>query len=310
MAEATLADSITYGLQLPDMSIGRLADGHWGLNMPTLGSANIAAATGNPAHLKINEWLASAQSVFANDFIELYNPDSLPVDLTGLWLTDNPINQPGKHRITPLSYIPAQGFAVFEADGNPAQSARHLNFKLAADQGMIGLFDANASPIDIVLYGPQQTDVSQGRSPSGADTWSFFSHPTPGSANPGKTFNVSTVEIPLISMTNVWNYNQSGDLLTAWRQPGFDDTSWPSGAALFYVENSSLPAPKNTPLVIGKMTYYFRTHLNLTNNLADAILNIYTIVDDGAVIYLNNHTNDAHLCQHGQRPGDLQHHSA
>ena len=64
----------------------------------------------------------------------------------------------------------------------------------------------------------------------------------------------------VLSMTNLWRYEQSGtDLGTAWREPAYDDAAWPSGRALLYVEGSTLPAPKNTPLAIGPMTFYFRT---------------------------------------------------
>ncbi|HEY7119998.1 MAG TPA: lamin tail domain-containing protein, partial [Tepidisphaeraceae bacterium] len=78
-AASTLVDSITFGSQLPDLSIGRVGDGTtWALTTPTLGSANVAMPTGDPDKLKINEWLASGVPPFSADFIELYNPSPLP----------------------------------------------------------------------------------------------------------------------------------------------------------------------------------------------------------------------------------------
>jgi len=57
----TLVDSVTFGTQLTDLSIGRLADGvTWGLTQPTLGSANVKAFVGDPSKLKLNEWQAEA----------------------------------------------------------------------------------------------------------------------------------------------------------------------------------------------------------------------------------------------------------
>ncbi|HHY86396.1 MAG TPA: hypothetical protein GYA07_12825 [Verrucomicrobia bacterium] len=92
----------------------------------------------------------------------------------------------------------------------------------------------------------------------------------------------------LISITDVWKYNQSGiDLGTAWRQPSYDDLGWPSGAALLYVEDANMPAPKNTPLTIGRTTYYFRKTFNYSGDPARTILLARFIVDDGAVVYLN-----------------------
>ncbi len=94
----------------------------------------------------------------------------------------------------------------------------------------------------------------------------------------------------LLPITQNWSYNQSGvDLGTAWIASGYDDASWPKGPSLLYVEGSALPAPKNTPLTIGKLTYYFRTHFNFTGDPSQANLILSTVIDDGAVIYLNGH---------------------
>jgi hypothetical protein len=94
----------------------------------------------------------------------------------------------------------------------------------------------------------------------------------------------------LTAIADVWKYNQTGtDLGTDWIATDYDDSSWPGGAALLYVESSALPAPKNTALTLGQTTYYFRRHFNFTGNPADLRLNISTVIDDGAVIYLNGH---------------------
>ncbi|MCP5118688.1 MAG: lamin tail domain-containing protein, partial [bacterium] len=66
----------------------------------------------------------------------------------------------------------------------------------------------------------------------------------------------------LLPMTANWRYNQSGFVPVDWNQPGFDDANWPNGEALLYVESAALPAPKNTPLSLGPITYYFRTTFN------------------------------------------------
>src|SRR5262249_48944452 len=68
------ADSVRFGPQLPDLSIGRGSAGTWRLCQPTFGAANLAARTGDPRTLKINEWLAHGITPIADDFIELFNP--------------------------------------------------------------------------------------------------------------------------------------------------------------------------------------------------------------------------------------------
>lgn len=92
----------------------------------------------------------------------------------------------------------------------------------------------------------------------------------------------------LVTMTHTWKYNQSNtDLGTAWRGTSYNDTAWPSGAALLYVEPSALPAAKNTALTIGAPTYYFRTKFNYNGGLGGLQLSLSAILDDGAVFYLN-----------------------
>lgn len=53
----TRLDAITFGLQIPDYSIGRTGPGTttWQLCLPTLGVANRAVTLGNPADLRVNE---------------------------------------------------------------------------------------------------------------------------------------------------------------------------------------------------------------------------------------------------------------
>src|SRR4030095_4310305 len=102
-AGGALADSVTFGQQLEDLSISRTADGTWRLSTPTFGAANSALPMGDPSQLKINEWLTDGVAPFSNDFIELYNPDSLPVDLGGFLITDNPNGWPDRQPIPALS---------------------------------------------------------------------------------------------------------------------------------------------------------------------------------------------------------------
>jgi fibronectin type 3 domain-containing protein len=188
----TPLDSVEFGIQLPNLSIGRLPDGtgtatgtFWGLAQPTLGGINRSQPLGNPSQLKINEWFTGGQytiggQTFTDDFIELYNASSMPVDLSGLYLTDNPADDPDKSPIAPLSYIAASGYGVFLADENTDQGANHTSFQLASERGWLGLFTAQQALIDQVLYLPQLDGTSQGRVPDGGPNYQFFAQPTPG----------------------------------------------------------------------------------------------------------------------------------
>lgn len=284
-------NSVKFGWQLSNLSIGRQSNGQWGLCTPTSGGANIAVPTGPTATIKINEWLASPASPFVDDFIELYNPDALPVNLGGLYLTDQPIGRPLGDRITPLSFIDAFGYRAFIADGTDGPG--HLEFSLSAEVGEIALFTGSSVLIDCVVYGQQFAGVSQGRAPNGGSRIVYFDVPTPGAGNPAAPGPVQPTLINLISVNDTfpWKYEDSGsDLGTSWSATGFNDSTWISGPALLGLDgNFNPPEPIRTPLAVvaGKMTYYFRAHFNLPAGLNLSGLLATHYVDDGAVFYIN-----------------------
>ncbi len=177
-------DSVEFGSQVPDLSLGRVGpDGAWQLTVPTFGQANVPQSLGDPGAIRINEWLASEKVLFESDFIELYNPDPLPVAVGGFYLTDLSSVNPGPRRLRPLSFIAGQGYVALAADDGIDPG--HLGFKLSSDGDLIALYDASYKPVDAVIFFPQTTDVSQGRLPDGAWQFEYFVLPTPGLPNAG-----------------------------------------------------------------------------------------------------------------------------
>ena len=281
-----LLDSIVFGVQATDWSIGRDRDNNWTLNRPTHAAPNKAVVPGDPSLLKINEWLAISEIIHRSDYVELYNPLSTPVDMGGLYMTDNVIGFPDRYQLPPLSIIAAGGLALFIADGDPEEGADHIGFALSPRTEVIGLLDSDLNLIDMVRYAPQDADVSEGRAPNGADEFARFALPNPLIDNPGRVdFN----EVVLFEVTDSWKYEQSGaDLGTFWREPSFDDSAWPEGPGLLYVENEPLSAPKSTELIIGQITYYFRKTFTFDEDTnAIEALEMVTYVDDGFIVYVN-----------------------
>ena len=177
-----IADRVVWGQQLADHSIGRALDGSWSLCRPTFGAANVLVAVASARGVKINEWLSDGSPLFGNDYVELYNPGALPVDLGGYFLTDNPVGWPNRSPIRPLTFIAAGGFLSFQADRDTTQGADHVDFRLSPLQGEIGLVSPDLTLVDHVLYGPQRTDVAQGRVPDGGSVIVAMT-PTPVAAN-------------------------------------------------------------------------------------------------------------------------------
>jgi hypothetical protein len=256
-----------------------------------VGALNSARAVGDPRALRINEWLAASQPPYPDDFVELYNPQGLPVSLGGLHLTDQPLGSPTHHTIPALSFVAANGSMAFIADGDESKGADHLNFRLAYETGEIGLADADGVLLDSIIYGPQAPGVSFGRCPDGAlaqrtldDSHTCSPNACPATPPPPQV-------VTLLNITNSWRYENSGtDLGTGWLQPGFDDDSWPSGQALLAVENCNcLPEPSARryrwpmarSLSISARISIFLPTLNISQ------LELSHVLDDGAIVYLN-----------------------
>jgi hypothetical protein len=186
-----LQDQLTFGLQLRDRSIGRVPDGggNFTLTRPTPFEPNVAEPLGDPSTLKINEWSALNGESVANpdsDWFELYNPDTRPVALEGLVLTDQAAAPATNAALTALSFIEGRGFVEFTAD-DKLSPADNVNFKLSSTSGdRILLYQPDRfTLIDSVQFGPQTLNISQGRLPDGSANIVFFrtNQPTKGSSN-------------------------------------------------------------------------------------------------------------------------------
>jgi hypothetical protein len=180
-----LVDRVDYGFQATDLPIG-LNGGQWRLlSAATPGSNNATVATlGSATNLRINEWMADPGNG-ENDWFELHNSDTLPVSLSGLYLTDD-LSLAGLSNtpIANLSFIGAGDWVKWVADNDPSDGRDHTGFDLDQDADNIRLYAADFSIIDSVSFGAQLEGVSQGRLPdSSANIVSFPTTPTPEAAN-------------------------------------------------------------------------------------------------------------------------------
>jgi hypothetical protein len=176
-----LVDSVRFGPQAADFSIGRIPSGTGAfvLTQPTPGAVNIQQALGSQASLRINEWMASPPGN-DDDWFEVYNPDPLPVQLSGLHFKDS-ANIPSP--VAPLSFIGVglNGFLKIIADNSTDDN--EVDFGLSGNGDVIGLFRADNSEIDRVVFGQQTQGISQGRLPDGSGSILSLTVPTPGRSN-------------------------------------------------------------------------------------------------------------------------------
>ncbi|MBK7093449.1 MAG: CotH kinase family protein [bacterium] len=146
----------------------------------------ITVISSSSSDIVINEFLASNSTGILDpageyeDWIELYNPTSSAISLTGHHLSDN-IANPGKWAFPDTSISP-QGYIIVWADEDGGQPGLHASFKLSAGGEAVVLTSPEFVMIDSVTFGAQTTDVSMGRCPGGSESWTFMT-PTAGTGN-------------------------------------------------------------------------------------------------------------------------------
>lgn len=146
----------------------------------------------------INEFMTSNDLTIADsrggyhDWIELYNLTQETIDLSGLYLSDNPKKPklwrfPNGTRIGPYSYLLVWASRSSSHTDMTAQSPElHANFQLSRSAEQILLVDSDENGnaiIDRISYGRLLEDWSMGRYPNGIGEFSITPAPTPGTAN-------------------------------------------------------------------------------------------------------------------------------
>ncbi|TWU35695.1 Inner spore coat protein H [Novipirellula aureliae] len=177
--DATTAGTLTVGLQVTDDGGATSTD-----------TATVGVTLETPV-VYVNEIMADNDSVIEDpdeagafeDWVELYNPGTTSIDLSGFYLTDDAAD-PTQWQFPDGSTIDAGGYLVIWADGDTDQGDTHAAFKLSASGESVLLYNVDgATLVDSITFGEQTTDVSYGRFPDGSSTLTVLSAATPGAAN-------------------------------------------------------------------------------------------------------------------------------
>lgn len=175
-------------------------------------SIDTTIEVGFQPRIVINEIMADADRGYLDpdepaeypDWIELYNPGFLPINLNGMYLTDDPA-EPRKFRISTDMIVQPYSHVVFLADGEPEQGPLHTNFRLSRDGEYVALHAGEADDfrtIDSIEYEALLANQSYGRDPSGGEQWQVLGTATPGGSNLRHVVT-SSVYLPLVGKTSV-----------------------------------------------------------------------------------------------------------
>jgi len=144
----------------------------------------------NLSYVVINEVMASNTTTIQDrdgdypDWLELYNPGDLEIDLTGYGLSDDP-DDPFKWLFPSTILQPGEFKLIFTSDKNYTSESPylHTNFKIKAGGETLLLSDTSGFVLDQINTVEISSDLSWGRQPDGSPDWLFFNNPTPGESN-------------------------------------------------------------------------------------------------------------------------------
>jgi len=144
-----------------------------------------------PITLYVNEIMADNDTTLEDeaeqfdDWIELYNPGPRPVQLDGLYLSDDGADR--RKWAIPAFVLGPNGHLVIWCDDDPEQGVFHAPFKLDAAGEEIGIYDLDLrgnTAVDRIVFMDLDDDAVLGRSPDGSPNIRLLPYATPGAPNP------------------------------------------------------------------------------------------------------------------------------
>lgn len=206
----------------------------------------------------INEYSASNLFIILDnhgsneDWCELYNSGSSPVNLGGYYLSDNPADSL-KWQFPDGVSLPANGFIKIWLSGRNEVAGGHIhtNFKLTQSKENPDNI-VLTSPAGIILQNLQiqttQKDHSRGQKPNGSGNWVIFTSPTPGTTNNSSNAFQAYTAKPAMDITAGF-YNNPVTVTITNNEPNSQvrytlDGSEPVAASPVYSEPLSLTATK------------------------------------------------------------------
>ncbi|MGI9244103.1 MAG: FN3 associated domain-containing protein, partial [Verrucomicrobiales bacterium] len=200
----------------------------------------------------------------SSDWVEIYNPDAVGVDLAGYGLSDDE-DRPMRWQFPAVTLEPGGYLVVFASGKNrdiPGMEL-HTNFSLDGDGEYLGLSGPDGVPISGFApeFPEQQRDTSFGVG-SGGNT-GYLLVPTPGAAN-GEAL-VSLTEAPSFSVAH--GYFDRAVVLEITAAPG---------SQILYTTDGSVPTRLNgqvykEPLEVGSTTI-FRAVATLPDAVPSAVV--------------------------------------
>ncbi len=230
--------------------------------------------------LVINELMASNGTTIADedgdyeDWIEIYNNDAQPVNLTGYGLSDDAENR-FRWVFPHVTIQPGEYLLVWASgkDRNTPGYPLHTNFRISASGEPVSLTKVDGTLLDYVPETQLPRDVSYGRYPNATGAFHYFYQPTPNAAN------TTTALAELLTLPDFSHeagfYNSPIDLAISHPNPDI---------SIIYTLDGSEPKPDN---MAGKTYPYKNSYPS-----GDLLTNSFQTHTYHASIPINDRTNE------------------
>ena len=196
--------------------------------------------------LVINEVMSSNAGAVANgepvfspaynfdSWIELYNPGSQAVNLSGWYLSNTEDSLTLWQMPANIGSIAAKGYKVIWLGSNDIKSTQ-APFKLDCDGDTIFLSDKSGELVAQQVYPAGMSRTSWARKSVDSDEWGWTANATPGKSNAGAVFADTRLDAPVVSKGS-----------TLFKSSLSITVDIPEGATLMYTTDGSLPAAPGT----------------------------------------------------------------
>ena len=128
-------------------------------------------------------------------WVELYNPGTIGVTLTGCWVSDDPDNLQKVHISQPLA-IPSKSYACLWFDHHDKYCLTQLDMKLDVEGGTFYLSNSDGKLVLSAQYPPAISRCSYARKALTSDEWGWSPTPTPQASNKGTTYAETRLHLP------------------------------------------------------------------------------------------------------------------
>ena len=244
-------DSLRFGRMHANVAFGRKYDGSPVLCYlkPTPEETNLFNEYDG---IRINEIQATEQALYKDeyneydDWIELYNSNSYPVDVAGMFISDS-LDDPMKSFVafgdSTLTVIPPYGLLVLFADNQPEQGILHLDFKMSGKGEQLGFFGNDGiSVIDSMHFPNQYSNFSYSK--FSENSW-IIVPPTPASENVAPVFNNIAIN-EIMTDNNNWVQDEYGEY-DDWIELINNSNTEVNIAGLYLSDNFSNPSKFRIP---------------------------------------------------------------